>query len=160
MLTRDSAGNLYGTTGAIVFQGSKLNIVFRISPNAKETTLYTFAKGTSTGFPLRLDSAGNIFGYFYTGTSYALFKLTPKRKFSTIHTFLSGNVPNESLIIDSAGNFYGTASGGTFGAGFVFKMTAFKYSVLHNFTGGTDGGGPTGKLVQSKPGLIYGTTLK
>jgi hypothetical protein len=153
MVTRDSANNLYGTGW-----GATGNFVYKVTSKGKETTLYAFASGKGPIGPLRLDSAGNIYGY--SGYSpYIIFKLTAKGKFSTIHTFLSGNVPNDSLIIDSAGNFYGTATGGTLGYGFVFKMAPdFKYSVLYNFTGGSDGGSPTGKLTQNSAGLMYGTT--
>ena len=68
------------------------------------------------------------------------------------------------LILDSAGNLYGTApSGGTHGAGIVFKLAPtgsgeWTSSVLYTFAGGEDGGTPQAGLVLDAAGNLYGTT--
>ena len=83
--------------------------------------------------------------------------------FSVIHNFAGGSDganPLAGFTIDVAGNLYGTASaGGSFGAGVVFKLTTSgQETVLHNFTGGSDGANPQASLVLDKAGNLYGTT--
>jgi uncharacterized repeat protein (TIGR03803 family) len=64
------------------------------------------------------------------------------------------------LARDSAGNLYGTtADGGTSDAGVVLKVdTAGNETVLHSFTGGTDGGNPYVGVIFGPTGKLYGTT--
>lgn len=83
--------------------------------------------------------------------------------FSVVHNFTGGSDgggPLSGFIIDSAGNFYGTTNtGGTSNYGVVFKMNSSGVeTVLHTFTGGTDGANPNGGLVRDKTGNLYGTT--
>jgi len=83
-----------------------------------------------------------------------------------------GSQPNGGLVADSAGNFYGTTSGGgrsqcgpsTPFCGTVFKLSQgptgqWKETILYEFTGGADGGGPSGSLVFDAAGNLYGTTV-
>ena len=80
-----------------------------------------------------------------------------------IYSFAGGNdgaSPRSTLITDSAGNFYGTTNkGGPSNAGTVFKITPGGVeSVLYAFTGGSDGGNPSGgPLVMDSLGNLYGT---
>jgi uncharacterized repeat protein (TIGR03803 family) len=87
-----------------------------------------------------------------------------------LHSFTAGTdggFPHAGLIADSAGVVYGTTdSGGTAGAGVVFKLvppaagqTAWTETVLYNFTGGADGGGSFANLMMDKTGALYGTTI-
>ena len=83
--------------------------------------------------------------------------------FSVIHNFAGGSDganPLAGFTIDVAGNLYGTASsGGSSGAGVVFKLTTSgQETVLHNFTGGSDGANPQASLILDKAGNLYGTT--
>jgi uncharacterized repeat protein (TIGR03803 family) len=124
--------NFYGTTSS----GGQFNqgTVFRITPDGAETVLYSFAGGD------------------FDGTS-----------------------PTGNLIQGSDGNFYGATSGGGTGqcpgvepvgyngpppaCGILFKLSPDgTETVLHFFSGGTDGGQPTGSLVQGADGNFYGTT--
>jgi uncharacterized repeat protein (TIGR03803 family) len=65
-----------------------------------------------------------------------------------------------------SGNYYGvTVYGGTvnsactFGCGVVYRLSSSgKYSVFHRFTGGTDGGLPSGSLTEDASGNLYGAT--
>jgi uncharacterized repeat protein (TIGR03803 family) len=82
--------------------------------------------------------------------------------FAVIHTFSGGSdgaTPLAGFVIDGLGNFYGTASsGGSYGAGVVFKMnTSGEETVLHNFAGGTDGSSPEASLVMDTTRNLYGT---
>ena len=79
-----------------------------------------------------------------------------------LHGFLGsdGAFPNAPLVQGGDGNFYGTTdTGGATGNGTVFRVTpAGVYTLLYSFTGGSDGTGPNGGLVQGSDGNFYGTT--
>jgi len=70
------------------------------------------------------------------------------------------------LILDSSGNLYGAAeSGGTYGAGVVYKLSpttggGWTETVLYNFKGGAqDGASPHATLMADSAGNLYGTTV-
>ena len=77
---------------------------------------------------------------------------------TVLYSFTSlgdGGYPYAGVIRDSAGNlYYGTTqAGGTTGNGTVFKMdTTGAETVLHNFSGGTDGSKPESGLVSGSGG--------
>jgi uncharacterized repeat protein (TIGR03803 family) len=62
-------------------------------------------------------------------------------------------------LLDVNGTFYGTTySGGGFGDGTVFSMSAAgKEKILHRFRGGSDGAHPNAELIDVN-GVLYGTT--
>lgn len=81
-------------------------------------------------------------------------------------TSTDGRSPNADIAFDSQGNVYGTtAAGGTsnyYGTVFQLKPPAktngsWTETVLHNFTGGSDGGYPIGGVVVGANGDVYGT---
>ena len=81
-----------------------------------------------------------------------------------LHHFASlpqGAYPEAGVVRDPAGNLYGTTvNGGAAGWGVVFKLdTAGRQTVLYNFTGGADGGNPSGGVIGDSAGNFYGTTL-
>src|SRR2546421_545381 len=83
--------------------------------------------------------------------------------FTVLYSFTGstdGALPIAGLVRDKAGNLYGTTNGGgTSGAGTVFKLdTTGTETVLHSFTGSTDGSFPVAGLVRDKAGNLYGTT--
>ena len=87
------------------------------------------------------------------------------RTYKVLHRFhgaADGEYPVGSLAQDSAGNLYGVAgwgggkgcSGG--GCGTLFKLDATgKFTVLHRFTGESDGSYPDG-LIRDQAGNLYG----
>src|ERR1035441_8119412 len=82
---------------------------------------------------------------------------------TTLHSFqVSPNGANSQagLVQGSDGNFYGTtSSGGTAGAGTVFKIsTNAALTTLYSFSGFNDGANPVAGLVQGSDGNFYGTT--
>jgi len=129
-------GSLYGTT---TFGGQyRSGVVFRLRPSASacktaicpwtETVLYSF-----------------------TGQS-------------------DGAVPEGDLVFDQAGNIYGTTFAGGqgncvplfSGCGAVYELTPsqgqWTPTVLHTFTGLSDGGAPTSGLIFDQAGNLYSTT--
>src|ERR1019366_4872959 len=80
-----------------------------------------------------------------------------------LHHFASlpqGAYPEAGVVRDPAGNLYGTTvNGGAAGWGVVFKLdTVGRQTVLYNFTGGADGGNPSGGVLRDSAGNLYGTT--
>ncbi len=173
-VTRDAAGNLYGTTeqGGIPalchdIGANGCGTIFKVDASGRETILYRFRGANDGEIPVGgviLDSAGNLYGTASIGganTYGTVFKLDANGKFSVLHSFTvnEGCFVEASLLRDAAGNLYGTTDGcGKFGEGTVFKLApSGKMTVLHTFTGGTDGGFPGGPVVQDKAGNLYGS---
>jgi uncharacterized repeat protein (TIGR03803 family) len=81
-----------------------------------------------------------------------------------LHAFHGGDGwgPENGVIADGAGNLYGTASfGGPSNKGVVFNLTPgsnglWKRTILHQFTGGSDGAYPYA-LVRDTVGNLFGT---
>ncbi len=174
----DKAGNLYGTT--VEGGAQNLGVVFELTPTASgwtETVLHSFAGGLDGNNPyagLVFDPFGNLYGTTYAGGPYGIgtvFQLRPASggqwTEKVIHAFdtKTGSSPVGGLALDRSGDLFGTTQGGgANGAGVVFEL---KYSgsdtwtagVLHNFTGGADGGNPYAeRLILDKAGNLYGTT--
>jgi uncharacterized repeat protein (TIGR03803 family) len=182
----DEAGNLYGTTqlggDLSCYNGYGCGVVFQLTPNPEgswtENVLYSFTGGADGGYPvagLIFDTAGNLYGTAPGGGvngDGVVFELTPNPggpwTESVLYSFCSlancadGSGPSAGLIFDSTGRIYGTApGGGAYGSGVVFKLTpnpdgSWKEKLLHQFTGGKDGGGPGGSLIFDKAGNLYG----
>jgi uncharacterized repeat protein (TIGR03803 family) len=178
-LLRDKKGNLYGTTtlgGGISCEFlAGCGIVFKLDKSGNETVLYSF-RGYLGGGDGALPAAGLISDSvrnFYGTTAYggmgagSVFKLDPSNRETELYSFCSpggcqnGGVPLGALVRDAAGNLYGTTQiGGIGNSGTVFKLDpAGNETILHNFTGGTDGGNPEGSLTFDSNGNLYGTAL-
>jgi uncharacterized repeat protein (TIGR03803 family) len=138
-LVFDSAGNLYGTTE---YGGSG-------------------------------DGCGDQYDTVTCGT---VFELSPSEGGWTqniLYNFQGGTdgcAPVAPVILDKHGNVYGTTQlGGVaeqpcyYGGGTVFEVSrgsggAWTESVLYAFTGGADGGSPSGGMIFNGAGDLYGTT--
>lgn len=171
-LVRDSKGNFYGTTSG---GGTTAGTVFELTPNSvggwMETILYSFSGGKDGGDPfggLVRDRKGNFYGTTSLGgfaKHGTVFKVNGAKE-SVLHTFKhgegDGRYPMATLLLDASGNLYGTTeNGGVSNWGTVFKMDASGHeTVLHSFTGGTDGRYPVGSLVSDADGNLYGTTTE
>jgi uncharacterized repeat protein (TIGR03803 family) len=71
-----------------------------------------------------------------------------------------GTNPAGDPLQASDGNLYVlTSNGGANGDGAVlqFSLSGVE-SVVYSFAGGTDGQGPTGALIETPDGTLYGTT--
>jgi uncharacterized repeat protein (TIGR03803 family) len=184
-LVRDRAGNLYGSTfsGGIssnCFAGC--GTVFQLSPNSDgtwtENVIYAFPVPSRNGSgpigEMAMDRAGNLYGTTNAGGAYdagTVYKLTHSNGVwteRTIYDFTPGGFgfssPSPSgIVADSLGNLYGTTQyGGDNFVGNVCKLSPtqgyWNYSVVHTFTGGNDGGFPSGGLALDQAGNLYGTT--
>src|SRR5438874_3961828 len=157
--------NFYGTTGAGGNVGSN-GTVYRISSSGSFQTVHSFgATGQGTpNAPLVQGSDGFLYGTTYVGGKNGagtIFKVSVSGHFQTIANFgsLVGANPFGGLVEGNDGNFYGVASvGGTNNVGVLFKVSPLgTLTILHNFTGGSDGNNPVGGLVQATDGNLYGT---
>jgi uncharacterized repeat protein (TIGR03803 family) len=147
------------------------------------TTLYTFpggAAGNSPRWHLLRNASGTFHGVTQFGgdtTNCAIasagcgvvFTVDASAKERVLHTFgkkASGGEEPSGGLFDVAGNFYGvTVYGGTvnsnctFGCGVVYRVNnSGNFSVLYRFTGGADGGLPSGSLTEDASGNLYGAT--
>jgi uncharacterized repeat protein (TIGR03803 family) len=186
----DSKGSLYGTTTDAGNGGCQGTVYELAPPTSSgtgwtETILYR-CTGLTGGDGLEgnvvFDAAGNL--YFtagYGGNQSCLggcgmvVELTPTSPGqlwmeNDIYLFSGpdGQQPLAGLILDGHGNLYGTASaGGQSGSGLVFELSppaapggTWSETVLHDFTGGDDGGLPAAPLLFDAAGNLYSTTYK
>jgi len=183
-LTRDSQGNLYGTTEYGGASGA--GTVFKLDTAGNETILVSF-NGSNGAYPLSnlvQDSSGNLYGTTFSGGDLncgggggcgEVFKVDPSGNETVLYAFTGtggdGANPALGLAQDSAGNLYGaTQDGGNatscnskflrFGCGTVFKIDpSGTETVLYSFTGSDgDGAAPFGGVIVDGSGNIFGTT--
>jgi uncharacterized repeat protein (TIGR03803 family) len=157
--------------------------VFKLTQSGTLTVLHSFCGGSGCG-SLTTDGAeptgrlvfganGDLYGTTQVGGLFdgfynqgTIFRITTSGAYTVLHVF-SGNFgstpdganPAAGLTLASNGDFYGTTTaGGASKDGTVFKMTpAGKVTLLHSFTGSSDGSMPIGALVQASDGNLYGT---
>jgi uncharacterized repeat protein (TIGR03803 family) len=172
-LIADKAGNLYGTA----FDGGSAGYgaVFMLAPNGVETVLHSFTGSPGDGAVpeagLIRDGAGNLYGTTGSGGQSGcsggcgvVFKIAADGAETVLHAFTGGSdggAPQfAGVIMDASGNLYGTTQqGGAHGNGVVFKLAPNgKETVLHAFTGGSDGAQPFAGLIADRKGYLYGTT--
>jgi uncharacterized repeat protein (TIGR03803 family) len=157
---------------------------------SRETQLYAFPNRSDGDGPLGgliADDAGNFYGTTEIGGVGAyrdvfepqrkptgagtVFKLAPDGTETVLYSFTGGSdgaFPFAGLASDKAGNLYGTASMGgeklCYGGqtcGTVFKLAPDgNLTVLHSFTGGSDGWTPYSGVIVDKKGNAYGTTFE
>ena len=171
-LVRDDEGNLYGTTQYGGTYG--VGTVFKLDNAHREEVLYTFTGGADGGQPLLgylvRDAKGNLYGTTVRGGASScsflcgvVFKLDKSGKETVLHGFVlgtdDGTNPYAGLVEDAEGNLYGTTNqGGAYGKGMVFELDkSGKETLLHTFTGTGDGAYPSGDLLRTANGKLYGT---
>jgi uncharacterized repeat protein (TIGR03803 family) len=175
-LVIDNKGNLLGTTlgGGSNGVGTVFELSYVPGVGWTEQVLYDFPNFGDGRYPfagLLFDSAGNLYGTtigFGSGGGGTVFELSPSGDTWTFKLLYSlpggGNCgPSAPLTMDSSGNLYGTSMcNGKYNQGNVFKLThtqnTWSYTSLHDFTGGTDGGGQVFSNVSiDVDGTLYGT---
>ena len=170
-LIRDSAGNLYGTTGFGGTAGG--GVVFKVDASGNETVLHTFTRGRGGSEPdtagVISDASGNLYGtvaFGGTGGQGTIYKLNTKGVATVLYTFpgpADGQYPyNVAVAFSPDGGLYGaTFYGGPEGSGVVYQLDGQgNDTVLHSFSLFTpnDYGQPIGNLVRDSAGDFYGTT--
>ena len=163
-----------------------LTVVLTQSAQAQTfKVIHTFTGGADGRGPyagLTADAAGNFYGttggYGTGGTAFKLSKKGSGWVFNPLYAFRGGSdgaYPTARVIFGPDGSLYGTTVEGGVngcfnGCGTVFNLkppaTACKTAlcpwtetVLYRFTGGSDGGQPSGvDLTFDQLGNIYGTT--
>lgn len=173
-LTLDPDGNLFGTT----FTGGSgsYGTVFKLDTTGTETILYNFTGSSDGGNPfggLTRDTNGVLYGTTEIGgaplldrpygccKAGAVFSLNGTNE-SVLYAFSGGNDggnPAADLVLHN-GVLYGTTlTGGPGHRGTAFCVTVANgnESVLHGFTGKTDGGTPQAGLLMNAAGVLYGT---
>jgi uncharacterized repeat protein (TIGR03803 family) len=170
-LTRDPAGNLYGTTTTggdskcTGNYGPGCGTVFKFEPSGKFAVLHIFgaSEGAAPQASLLRDDRGNLYGISqalpHWNTAGAIFQIDPSGRESILHKFAQGQGgdPTTALIRDPQGNLYGSADfGDPNNCGAVFKLSPTgRLTNMHTFTPATDGCSPTG-LVRDASGNLYG----
>jgi uncharacterized repeat protein (TIGR03803 family) len=177
-MVQGSDGNFYGTAQYGGAHGG--GTVFKISPQGKFTTLYSFcalsncADGENPFAALIQAADGNYYGTtLYGGTKGGpfgtVFKITPLGKLTTLYSFCSvtncmdGITPYGGLVQGPDGTFYGTTNtdGQNF-EGTIFRLTPqgtlttlFSFCVQSSCT---DGAGSFSGLALGTDGKLYGAT--
>ena len=142
--------------------------------------------GAAPSSNLVLDSQGNLYGttrYGGNGGQHCddigllgcgtVFRLSPSKSGEWTESVIYGSLAGiraaypASLVSDSAGNLYGTLFPGkgcssVTGCGYVFKLTpggsgSWAFSIVHAFSGNSDGAFPTGVTVDSFGNLFVTT---
>lgn len=158
-------GQFYGATGSGGSEGG--GAIFRLSENGDEVVLHNFLRG---GGPLLYfgDGQGNFYGTSGGGTlGYGIiFKTDSSGNVTDLYNFginSSVGYTPVSLLADKRGNLYGaTVDGGdpNCKCGALFRLDPDGVlTILHVFTGGTDGANPQG-LVRDEEGNLYGATTE
>ena len=175
-VTRDPAGDLYGTT----YYGGPDNtgVVYKLDTAGNYTVLYGFAGELNGSHPqagVIRDSAGNLYGTTRGGgvpgtrcpTSTfgcgVVYKVDTTGQETVLYKFTGGadgGNPAAGVVRDSAGNLYGTTVyGGSANAGVVYKLdTAGNQTAIYTWTGGADGLYPNA-VIRDPEGNLYGTTV-
>ena len=186
-LAFDTAGNLYGTTGAggggtcSSWAGTGCGVIFELKPQSdgswKEHVILSLSGQSSYANPLGVvfDSAGNLYSSAgSTGPPYgAVFKFTLDANGKWTGHVLYAFGGNEDgaypsiIALDAAGGIFGTTSEG-YGpdgacCGQVFKLTPHAHGwsrqAAHYFQGPPqDGTNTNAGVVLDAAGNIYGTT--
>lgn len=174
----DSAGNIYGTTGAGGTNFCRVGgcgTVYELTPSNggwSESVLYAFTESAGVGPASGVisDPAGNLYGVAGEGGSGGwgtVFELSPSGSGwteTTLYNFTrfgaGGYLPGNGLLLDASGNLYGgTSYGGSGGGGAAYQLMpsngGWTFNVLYSFTGSN---GPGAIFIMNAAGNIYGTT--
>ena len=171
-VTRDPAGNLYGTVGG---GPGGWGVLYKLAPDGNETFLYNFPNkppyGNYPNHGVTIDPVGNLIGY----TSFtdkndrtnggSIYKFTQPGGFAIKYIFAelggssNGTGPVGTPLRDKSGVYYGaTCCSGIGGGGTVFKFTTSgTLTVLYGFNSISGGvSSPQGGLVQDAAGNLFG----
>ncbi len=169
-LIQATDGYLYATTdgGGAFGEGT----VFKMTPLGLLTTVASFS-GDDGNDPVPAVVQGTD-GNFYGTTQYggtnetcsagcgSIFKMAPDGTLTSLYSFdvTHGDRPSVAPLVEgNDGNFYGTTFGGgkVCACGTVFRISpAGHFTLIHSFTGGSDGAEPYSGLILASNGNFYG----
>jgi uncharacterized repeat protein (TIGR03803 family) len=163
-LIQGSDGYLYGVT--VEGPNSSGGTIFKLSTDGADFTLIkTFDPATIPVGGLIEASDGYLYGQATGGTTLSgiIFKLSAEgsdfKVIKNFNRFTDGADPIGSLIQASNGSLYGITSDGGPGGGngtiFRLALDGSDFRVIKNNLY-TDGGFPTGNLIQGSNGSLYG----
>ena len=138
-----------------------------LAQTADYSIFASFTDNTAGAEPL-----GNLVqapdGNFYGESSYitndietvegVIYRVSPTGTLSAFYSPQNAGLGSGSLIVGGDGYFYGlVGSGGANGYGYIFKISpGGALTTLYNFKDQTDGGYPSGQLLQGSDGNFYG----
>jgi uncharacterized repeat protein (TIGR03803 family) len=185
-LVQTHDGSLYGTiiNSCPTSPDSMLGSVFKAVPGSGTGAVATTdiignipgGNFTYAPFPLIEGKDGNLYGTASSGGAQGfgiVFRITPSGVGTVLYSFgadpADGQNPSGALVLASDGNFYGTTlAGGTpnancmsaNGCGTLYRITPSGVeTVVYSFgTNSGEGIGPSGALLQTSDGNLYGTT--
>ena len=173
-------GGLYGS--AVLGGTGNFGGIYRLDLATKALKLVYAFGGTGAkpaGYNMNIGMVvgkdGMLYGATFGGgpkNTGVLFRIDPKtQKITGLHAIDDGNggTISSTLTVGPDGTLYGTTTQGSTmkhscdltGCGAVFKFDpkTLKFTVLHSFTGGTDGGFPEGSTAINATGsILFGTT--
>ena len=160
-------GNFYGVASGNDSGNQLTSAFYKITPTGTFTVLHVFttAEGNQCSGVI-LGSDGNFYGACNFGGANSdgtLYKVSTAGKVTVLHNLngIDGQYPGALVPVEGKdGNYYGvTYLGGSANSGVVYQLKpSGAYTVLHNFTGGSDGGFPLAPLTLATDGKLYGTT--
>jgi uncharacterized repeat protein (TIGR03803 family) len=169
-LTPDGAGNLYGTTqlGGVNASCAEIGCgtIFKIDRTGNLTTLYSFSNGADGEDPESGVSliGGMLYGNALggaSGTSVFYSMKTDGSDFQPLYNMTKAQgqwLVGQLRAVPQQGAFGLGNSGGKFGYGTLFKLTADRgLTVVHDFAGGADGRYPL-YLIQDSHNNLFGST--
>lgn len=173
-----ASSDLFGVTelGGAHSAGTVFKLTANPNGDWKLTTLYAFKGTPDAGSPyggLIADASGNLYGTTYYGGAHgqgAVFELMLGAKGTyrerVLYSFAGGadgSASTSTLVFGRGGDLYGTTSagGGSCDCGTIFKVNpkSGRETVLHGFTGGSDGAYSYYGLSEDAGGNLYGTTV-
>jgi uncharacterized repeat protein (TIGR03803 family) len=141
---------------------------------------FTGTDGATPVSPVILDRSGKIYGTTFSGGTYGFGNVYRLSKSggtwneTVLYNFTGGpdgGAPLGGLVMDMSGNLYGTTAyggdpkcnyNGASGCGVAFQLTSaggtWTETVLHTFSGGTDGAELYAGLTIDSKGNLYGVT--
>jgi RHS repeat-associated protein len=165
-LLRGADGDFYGA--AYTFTGVLTGVIYKITPSGSLIELHTLDPSTTVLGGLTAGADGNFYGMDSftqpgnTAFAVGVFQVTPSGNFTQLYWFPGPSTNNPvcgGVSVGSDGAVYGTTQAyGANNLGTVFRVSVGgSLTILHSFTGGTDGQTPCGPPVQGADGDFYGT---
>jgi uncharacterized repeat protein (TIGR03803 family) len=179
--TQNGSGSGYDSTGVVY----ELTPPEEPGSPWTETVLHKFSGGTDGGNPTNgviADGEGKLYGTTRLGGKFGygtVFRLSPPAQVggvweeTVLYNFQlqedSGSYPDPTgLVMSASGSLYGATSATTrYNVGTVFELSPpssgkgnWALNVLYEFSGGADGGQPSGSMVFDSSGALYGTALE